>query len=116
MLRFVTSRWWAPAFALLLGLIGFVVMPSLGRAEAGGQQFGGEGTGTPSTGDPTGSGDPDIPSGPIKGASRPAVRLGRASTQVMRRDGVFLDATGEAAWIMKLRIAFEAYRVIVLHR
>lgn len=117
MLRFISSRWWSPACALMLGLLGLVFAPTVGRADPPGQQVGGEGSGTPDTIDPTGSGDPDIPSGPIKGTYKPAVRTGQAGMRITRHEGVFATGVaGETSWLLRLQLALEAYRVIVLHR
>lgn len=115
MRRFIVNRTWTWGLVLLLGVAGVVTLPRIGLADPGGAQIGGEDSGSPGTYDPTGSGDPDVPMGGAKGASRPAVRGGRAVMPGEVQPGTHTPVTPQAIWLFKFRIALQVFRAVVFH-
>jgi hypothetical protein len=110
----IVNRWWAFILTLVLSVTGAVALPSVGRADGGGMQVG-DPSSNPGGGDPTNSGDPDIPINTGKGTYRPTARSGRAGVFVSRRSGAG-DATGaQLIWLYKYRIALQVFRGYVLH-
>src|SRR5690349_4750406 len=113
--RFMVTRWWALALAIVLGIAGVMGTPSVGRTDAGGALVG-EGGGDPGNTGGTSSGDPDVPINTGKSSWKPAYKYGRTGTlgMVSRQSVGDAPSAPQVVWAYKYRLALQLFRAYVL--
>jgi hypothetical protein len=114
MSRFVRNRGWTIAVALVLSLTSIVYLPSVGRADGGGQYMGDGVAGTPGNPGTPGYGDPDIPINNGKGSARPMVRVRGTLRSSSSVGGVGDTTTSQNVWVFRIRIALQVYRILIV--